>query len=56
MIDASQAKIFDLLVTKSWAIRYATDAALTVLRVDQVCFLWITYDHATFFFFENNIN
>ncbi|CAG8641110.1 9495_t:CDS:2 [Paraglomus brasilianum] len=36
MIDASQAKIFDLLVTKSWAIRYATDAALTVLRVDQI--------------------
>ncbi|CAG8494099.1 5475_t:CDS:2 [Paraglomus occultum] len=36
MIDASEAKIFDLLVTKAWAIRYATDAALTVLRVDQI--------------------
>ncbi|CAG8691795.1 4760_t:CDS:2, partial [Ambispora leptoticha] len=35
-VDAVKAGIFDLLVVKSWAIRYATDAALTVLRVDQI--------------------
>ncbi|CAG8537912.1 3581_t:CDS:2 [Ambispora gerdemannii] len=35
-IDAANAGIFDLLVAKSWALRYATEAALTVLRVDQI--------------------
>jgi T-complex protein 1 subunit theta len=28
--------VLDVLVTKQWAIKFATDAALTVLRVDQV--------------------
>ena len=28
--------ILDLLVTKQWAIKLATDAALTILRVDQI--------------------
>lgn len=33
MMDAG---ILDLLVTKQWSIKYATDAALTILRVDQI--------------------
>jgi T-complex protein 1 subunit theta len=35
-LDAYEAKILDLLMTKSNAIRLATDAAVTVLRVDQI--------------------
>ncbi|CAG8545641.1 7316_t:CDS:10 [Cetraspora pellucida] len=34
-LDAFKAGIFDCLVAKSWAIKFTTDAALTVLRVDQ---------------------
>lgn len=29
--------VYDVLTIKYWALKYATDAALTVLRVDQVC-------------------
>jgi T-complex protein 1 subunit theta len=34
--DAFEANIFDLYATKSNALRLAVDAALTVLRVDQI--------------------
>lgn len=34
--DAVKAKILDLYITKYWGIRFATDAANTVLNVDQV--------------------
>ena len=36
VLDALEEQILDLLVTKSWAIRLATDAARTVLSVDQI--------------------
>ena len=35
-LDAQDEGILDLLVTKSWAIRLATEAARTVLSVDQI--------------------
>jgi T-complex protein 1 subunit theta len=34
--DANSLMIMDQLVTKKWALRYATTAANTVLRVDQI--------------------
>lgn len=34
--DAVQAGILDLLLIKQWGIRLAANAAVTVLRVDQV--------------------
>ncbi len=37
VVDAAQQGILDAYLAKQWAIRYATDAAITVLRVDQVC-------------------
>jgi len=36
LCDAVEKKIFDLLLTKEWALRYAVDAASTVLKVDQM--------------------
>ncbi|EXJ95386.1 T-complex protein 1, theta subunit [Capronia coronata CBS 617.96] len=36
LLDAVEEQILDLLVTKSWAIRLATEAARTVLSVDQI--------------------
>ena len=35
-LDAVQNGLLDSLLAKHWAIRYATDAAVTVLRVDQI--------------------
>ncbi|KAH8805680.1 chaperonin Cpn60/TCP-1 family [Xylogone sp. PMI_703] len=35
-IDAKKERILDLLVSKSWAIKLATEAARTVLSVDQI--------------------
>eukprot|EP01135_Chromosphaera_perkinsii_P011413 Nk52_evm58s2391 gene=Nk52_evmTU58s2391 len=35
-LDACEAKIFDLLSVKAWGIKMATNAAATVLRVDQI--------------------
>lgn len=35
-MDAQDAGILDLMVTKSWAIKLATEAARTVLSVDQI--------------------
>ena len=34
--DAAAAKVLDLMVTKESALRLAVDAAITVLRVDQI--------------------
>jgi len=34
--DAVESNIVDLYITKHWAIKFATAAACTVLRVDQV--------------------
>ena len=36
MKDAVESNIIDLYITKHWAIKFATAAACTVLRVDQV--------------------
>ena len=35
-LDAVKEGILDLLVTKQWAIKLATEAARTVLSVDQI--------------------
>ena len=35
-LDAKEKKIFDLLAVKAWGIKMATNAACTVLRVDQI--------------------
>ncbi|XP_065223106.1 T-complex protein 1 subunit theta [Planococcus citri] len=35
-IDASEAGILDLYLTKYWGLKYATQAACTVLQVDQI--------------------
>ncbi|RUS14466.1 T-complex protein 1 theta subunit [Endogone sp. FLAS-F59071] len=34
--DAVKAGIYDVLTAKYWGIKYATDAALTILQVDQI--------------------
>jgi len=34
--ECDEAKVLDLLVGKKWALKYATNAACTVLRVDQI--------------------
>lgn len=36
VVDAAKAEIFDNFATKSWGIQFATTAAITVLRVDQI--------------------
>jgi T-complex protein 1 subunit theta len=36
VLDAFEEKILDLAVSKSWAIKLATEAARTVLSVDQI--------------------
>lgn len=35
-LDAKDEGILDLLISKSWAIKLATEAARTVLSVDQI--------------------
>lgn len=35
-LDAVKEGILDLLISKSWAVKLATDAARTVLSVDQI--------------------
>ena len=36
VVDALSDRILDLLITKEWAIKLATQAVLTILRVDQI--------------------
>lgn len=36
LIDTKAAGILDLLAATSWAIRYGTEAAISVLRVDSI--------------------
>merc|ERR1711976_1113262 len=35
-INAVDNQVFDLLVAKYWGLKYATDAAATILRVEQI--------------------
>lgn len=34
--DCAEAGVYDLLLSKKWAMKYACNAACTVLRVDQI--------------------
>merc|ERR1711963_1305792 len=34
--DCLESNILDLMIAKKWALKYATNAAATVLRVDQI--------------------
>lgn len=34
--DCAESNILDLMIAKKWALKYATNAAATVLRVDQI--------------------
>jgi len=34
--DCLESQVFDLLVAKKWALKYACNAACTILRVDQI--------------------
>jgi len=34
--DCLEANVLDLLIAKQWALKYATNAAATILRVDQI--------------------
>lgn len=36
IIDCAENNILDLMIAKKWAMKYATNAAATVLRVDQI--------------------
>lgn len=36
VIESDKLDVYDHLITKNWAIKLATDAAITVLRVDQI--------------------
>ena len=36
VLDAQEEGILDLMVTKQWAIKLATESARTVLSVDQI--------------------
>ncbi len=36
MIDAVESGVVDLFAAKYWGMKYATAAACTVLRVDQI--------------------
>ncbi|KAJ1659439.1 T-complex protein 1 subunit theta [Dispira simplex] len=36
VIDAVQKGIFDVLAVKQWGLRYASSAAITILKIDQI--------------------
>ncbi|KAG8249922.1 T-complex protein 1 subunit theta [Homalodisca vitripennis] len=36
IIDAKEAEIFDLYLTVMWGLKFATNAACTILKVDQI--------------------
>lgn len=36
MVDSVKAGILDLYLTKQWALKYAVNAACTILKVDQI--------------------
>lgn len=36
MIDAKEKEIFDLFLTVQWGLKFATNAACTILKVDQI--------------------
>merc|ERR1711915_174297 len=36
VLDACEKEIFDLLLTKHWALKYSASAAIQILRVDQI--------------------
>jgi T-complex protein 1 subunit theta len=35
-VDVTKTKVFDLFATKWWGLKYAVDAASTILKVDQI--------------------
>lgn len=35
-VDVTKSKIYDLYLTKYWGLKYAVEAAATVLRVNQI--------------------
>jgi hypothetical protein len=39
VLDAHKAEIYDLLAATRWALRYGTDAAISVLRVDSIMYV-----------------
>ena len=45
VLDAVEAGITDLYLNKYWAIKFATVAACTVLKVDQVSLKVIAVNH-----------
>jgi len=34
--DCAESHVYDLMIAKHWALKYATNAACTILRVDQI--------------------
>lgn len=36
ILDAKDAEIFDLYLTVMWGLKFATNAASTILKVDQI--------------------
>lgn len=36
MKDTAEKEIYDLYLTKYWGLKYAVNAACTILRVDQI--------------------
>jgi len=34
--DCAESRVYDMMLSKHWALKYATNAAATILRVDQI--------------------
>jgi hypothetical protein len=45
LLNAKESGFFDTLSAKLSALRLCTHAALTILSVDQVCFIILILDH-----------